>query len=278
MNPENPWLKALCLSVGFHLLLAAFFLFLERPKKPTYQVVRLRLKSVAYPVRKGNKTPKNKAKATTKSKPLKKRKPLRPKHQKTPVKKAKKTQKKLLAKKKVPLKSAHKTRKKAQKTRHKAQGKAQKRLAARRDSQKKRVKNRDLEVNEDLLAKRLAALKAQVEEEKKLEERLARLKEKASASPGGLSLGGGISQELATRLMAHLKSFWAVPEVLEDRKDLSAEVELKIAPDGHLISFRFLRRSGEPLFDEAVVATLKRADPLPAPGRSLTLPAVFRIY
>ncbi|NPA49657.1 MAG: TonB C-terminal domain-containing protein [Thermodesulfobacteria bacterium] len=130
---------------------------------------------------------------------------------------------------------------------------------------------------EKLLARRLAALRAQAEE-KALREKLARLKSsrKAKAS-GGLSLGTGVSQEFARRLMAHLKSFWAVPEVLEDREDLTAEVELKIAPDGRLLSYRFLRRSGEPLFDEAVVATLKKAEPLPAPGQTLTLSAVFKI-
>ena len=263
MNLENPWLKALCFSLGVHLVLAAFLIFLERPKRPNYQVVRLKLKSVVYPTRK-----------ETKAKALK-RQTSRKKPRKTSTQKAKKPRKKLLAQKKAPPKTAHKPHPKAQKTRKKAK----KRVAAKKVPQRQEPspKPKKAEEREDLLAKRLAALKAQVEE-RKLKERLARLKEEASATSGGLSLGSGLSQELAERLMAHLKSFWAVPEVLEDRKDLSAEVELEIAPDGHLVSFRFLRRSGEPLFDEAVVATLKRADPLPAPGRPLTLPAVFKIY
>ena len=131
---------------------------------------------------------------------------------------------------------------------------------------------------EEILQKRLAALRAEAEkrrqEEEKLKEKIAAIREEVQIRGQTLS-GQKISQELGARIKAHLKAFWEVPVILEDRTDLRAEVEVRVAPDGHIVFWRFLRKSGDPLFDEAVRATLKKADPLPAPGTTLILNTVF---
>ena len=259
MNLSSIWLKAFFFSLGLHLLTAFFLFYLPRPSKPSFQVVHLKLKSVTLPapapggLTRPKKVTPQKSKAP-KSVPQKTRS--------APPKRLSRKSKTALSKKKKVTSSRKKSL--TPKTTKKAPKKAS-------SPPKPRVSPEE----ERLLAQRLAALK----EEKKLKERLARLQSRPKGQgPGGISLGGGISEEFARRLMVHLRSFWAVPEILQGHKDLSAEVQLQLAPDGRLISFRFLRPSGEPLFDEAVVATLKRAQPLPAPGKRLTISAVFKIY
>jgi len=53
---------------------------------------------------------------------------------------------------------------------------------------------------------------------------------------------------------------------------------------GHVLSSRVVRSSGDPLFDDAALAMLKRSDPVPAPpplvadeGLTFTLPVIFRV-
>ncbi len=159
-----------------------------------------------------------------------------------------------------------------------------KRLLAKKMKRSSRAPKSVPRVNEErLLRQKLARLAAEAEE-RKLKEILAALAEKkrqlqkAPFPDEGVSLkGAGVSQDLGTKISARLKAFWEVPLVLKGRKDLWAEVSLEIAPNGHIIHWRFLRRSGEPLFDEAISRTLKLADPLPAPGRGLSIPVVFKI-
>ncbi len=245
--------RAFLLSLSLHFFLAAALIWLERPKPTPWKVIRLKLTSVSPP------------EITTKASSLKK-----PSVQKTPLKSLRKRSvppkrassksltSKRVARKKPPEKRVSRALKKA--------------LRPKRPSSRKTPTLSRRE--EARLRERLAALKSRLEE-RKLQQKLAQLKKSQTA--GELSLGTGLPERFAQRLMAHLKSFWAVPEVLKDRTDLSAEVELTIAPNGELLSYRFIRRSGEALFDEAVEATLKKASPLPAPGKTLTIPAVFKI-
>ena len=258
MNLSNIWLKAFFFSLGLHLLTAFFLFYLPRPSKPSFQVVHLKLKSVTLPAT-GSRGLTRPKKVTSQ----------RSKAPKSVPQKRRSAPPKRLSRKKTALSKRKKVTSPRKKSRTpKTTKKALKKASS---PPKPRVSPEE----ERLLAQRLAALK----EEQKLKERLARLQNRPKGQgPGGISLGGGISEEFARRLMVHLRSFWAVPEILQGHKDLSAEVQLQIAPDGRLISFRFLRPSGEPLFDEAVVATLKRAQPLPAPGKRLTISAVFKIY
>ncbi|GEM_PF-3813935 len=159
-----------------------------------------------------------------------------------------------------------------------------KRLLAKKMKRSSRAPKSVPRVNEErILRQKLARLAAEAED-RKLKEILAALAEKKRRSQKapfpdeGVSLkGAGVSQDLGARISARLKAFWEVPLVLKGRKDLWAEVSLEIAPNGHIIHWRFLRRSGEPLFDEAISRTLKLADPLPAPGRGLSIPVVFKI-
>ncbi|WP_022853802.1 energy transducer TonB [Thermodesulfatator atlanticus] len=254
------WTTALFFSLFIHLAFFTGLMLANRPYTPKENIIRLNLKSIALP-----------SPSETKTKAAQIKKKLTPQTKEVSQKIQPKPQKKkIVAQKTVKKHLTSKTPAKKQKT-----------LKARKAPKKAPVKKASSppkrELNEEkLLAQRLAALKAKAEE-KRLAEKISALKKAEETSPGGLSLGDGISAELTRRLAAHIMNFWAVPEILRDKPDLSAEVEIEIAPSGRIISWRFLRRSGEPLFDEAVAATLKRANPLPAPGKYLKLPAIFKM-
>ncbi len=253
--------------------------YLSQPrtiKSPRVVKISLRPTSLAPALPKTRGAPAGKPRAETKRKvvPLKKTKA--PKKAKAPkaVEKPKVARKKTVQKKpKVSAPAKKKTpavsRKKP--TKVKSAKKAPRKAATGSSSPRP-----SSAPEESLLEKRLAALREKAEE-RKLAEKLAALRGKM-VKGGGLELGeSSLSPDLAARLTAHLKSFWEVPELLKDRKDLAAEVELTVSPDGKILSWRFLKRSGNRLYDEAVAASLKRADPLPPPGRAIKIAVTFRI-
>lgn len=85
------------------------------------------------------------------------------------------------------------------------------------------------------------------------------------------------------QLIAHLDRHKRYPA---DRPRKAAEILVSFALDrtGHVVSATIVKGSGDPAFDEAALAMLKRSDPVPAPpplvadeGLSFTLPVLFRV-
>ncbi|WP_168720137.1 energy transducer TonB [Thermosulfurimonas marina] len=105
--------------------------------------------------------------------------------------------------------------------------------------------------------------------------RLEALKKEVSQKEAS---GGGreIPENFGALLRTHLQSFWEIPASLSGRRDLSALVVLRLSSTGELLGYRFLRSSGNPLFDRAVEAALKAASPYPPPGRPLEIRVLFR--
>ena len=84
-------------------------------------------------------------------------------------------------------------------------------------------------------------------------------------------------------LAAHLARFKRYPA---DGSLRTAEIVMSFELDrtGHVLSASIVRGSGEASFDEAALAMLRRADPVPAPpprvaddGLVFTLPVIFRV-
>jgi periplasmic protein TonB len=84
-------------------------------------------------------------------------------------------------------------------------------------------------------------------------------------------------------LMAHLDKHKRYPA---DRALKTAELLVSFELDrmGHLLASTVIKGSGDPAFDDAALAMLKRSDPLPQPpplvadeGLTFTLPVIFRI-
>jgi periplasmic protein TonB len=85
------------------------------------------------------------------------------------------------------------------------------------------------------------------------------------------------------KLMAHLERFKRYPS---GRMPRSTRIEVGFTLDrlGHVVSAEIRQGSGDPAFDQAALAMLRRADPVPPPpplvadeGLSFTLPVVYRI-
>lgn len=262
MSPE--WRKALIFSLIFHLGFGLGIWALSHPVTPTPpKIVKISLKpspSLEYEPVKKRSAPVSKVSKVSKPKPLKKRKIEKTTKINAPKRKrAKVIKRKALTSPKKVIAPSPKLSKKS------------KSRAKTRSSLTPSVKEKEL------LARRITELKAKAEE-RELEEKLAALKKKISERASGISLSGqGVSRDILAQMAAHLKAFWEVPVVLKDRHDLWAKVELKISPEGKILSWHFLRSSGDPLFDQAVESTLEKANPLPAPGKTLIIPAIFKI-
>jgi protein TonB len=89
-------------------------------------------------------------------------------------------------------------------------------------------------------------------------------------------------QSWQRELAAHLDRHKRYPG---DRSSQTAEIMLSFVLDrtGRVLSARVARSSGDPSFDDAALAMMRRADPVPAPppgtadsGLSFTLPIIFR--
>jgi periplasmic protein TonB len=112
-----------------------------------------------------------------------------------------------------------------------------------------------------------------------------------SAAEGPRSLSPAIGPGESTRrerlnwqkeLAAHLDRHKRYPS---DRASQTAEIVLGFMLDrtGRVLSVWVVRSSGDRSFDDAALATMRRADPVPAPpprvadfGLNFTLPVVFR--
>jgi TonB family protein len=84
-------------------------------------------------------------------------------------------------------------------------------------------------------------------------------------------------------LAAHLDKYKRYPG---DRSHQSAEIVIKFELDrtGHVVSTNIVKSSGDQAFDDAALAMMRRADPVPPPpplvadeGLSFSMPIIFRV-
>jgi TonB family protein len=127
----------------------------------------------------------------------------------------------------------------------------------------------------------LGQLEKKVKEEHALEKALRRIEGKnpapktapttaplgtgsiASTVPGSRDGVGVEFQLYHGAIRSQIKKNWVLPEGLIKKSDISAEVLIRIARSGRIEDYRFERKSGVEAFDQEVLRTLKRSDPLP---------------
>jgi hypothetical protein len=73
--------------------------------------------------------------------------------------------------------------------------------------------------------------------------------------------------EVYDKMFWHVIDHWEVPPVYRDRTDLIASVNVRFDRDGSITKFKFVRKSGEPAFDDTVIHAVVLANPLPRPTR-----------
>ncbi|MDJ1159545.1 energy transducer TonB [Chelatococcus sp. SYSU_G07232] len=90
----------------------------------------------------------------------------------------------------------------------------------------------------------------------------------ATAPVAGAMAGnpGALPASWKSRLYAHIARHKRYPNEARSRGETGvAHLRFSIDRTGRLVSFRLVRSSGSAALDEAVLATIQRADPLPAP-------------
>jgi colicin import membrane protein len=128
-------------------------------------------------------------------------------------------------------------------------------------------------------------LENKVKNQETLGQALARLErkqakaDKAGGSPVGRGEGGsgittsagqpgsgGVGMQFQiyhAALRSRIKKNWFLPEGLLKKVDISADILVRIAQNGRIEETRFERKSGNDIFDQEVVRTLKKSEPLP---------------
>jgi len=129
---------------------------------------------------------------------------------------------------------------------------------------------------EKSLDRTLADMEDRLRREQALEKSLAQLEQKRQ---GGAPGGGGAGDVTSTgvgsggtgvgfriyyaEVLSRIKRNWLLPENLLKRKDLRAVVMITVHRSGRIEEMRFERKSGVEQFDQEVLRTLKKSDPLP---------------
>jgi outer membrane biosynthesis protein TonB len=87
----------------------------------------------------------------------------------------------------------------------------------------------------------------------------------------GYSVTGDVATDLDVyigKVQTHLLNHWRVPGWIK-HSSLRAAILVKLAPDGRILSKKFLKKSGNDEFDGYVDRTIDGANPLPAPPAHL---------
>ncbi|OGP51926.1 MAG: hypothetical protein A2Y79_05745 [Deltaproteobacteria bacterium RBG_13_43_22] len=136
---------------------------------------------------------------------------------------------------------------------------------------------------EKSLEKTLSRLEDKLKDEQALEKAMSQIEKKKQSSsttmpgtgpggpgsitsaPSGSQDGSGIQFQLYyASLLSQIKRNWGLPEGLLKGRDISAVIMIQVSRSGRIEDYRFDRKSGIAAFDQEVVRTLKKSDPLPA--------------
>lgn len=71
-------------------------------------------------------------------------------------------------------------------------------------------------------------------------------------------------EEYIVLLDRHIKENWTLPEWLS-KKNLKAQIRVRIDENGHIISKQIVKSSGNPAYDDSVKTTIEKSDPFPPP-------------
>jgi TonB family protein len=123
---------------------------------------------------------------------------------------------------------------------------------------------------------KLKALQDSLRAEQKRKELIAGLQKKRPLLGGnivseGYSLTGDVASDkeaFSGKVQAHVSKNFHVPSWMNSSK-LKAEVLVKVAPDGRLVSSSIIQSSGDSEFDSAASRAIEKSDPFPTPPESL---------
>lgn len=237
--------RYIAISVVFHLIVLVFLTvrILFFPDKSLDYQKSVRIDVVALPDKIQAK-PAPEAQAP-KPQPVAKKEEPKPKPKAKPQPKPKKAEPKKLVEKKKPQKKEAPQPKKEEEVVEKAQEEQDSAIARLKAMQKLKEK--------------------QAEEEKQKQDFKGNAISKGNALTGLEKLQ---HESYLSTLDSHIRNYWNLPEFLAVG-NLKASVLLMISKDGTIRSKSFITASGNNQFDQHVMGTLEKANPLPAPPKDL---------
>jgi colicin import membrane protein len=142
-------------------------------------------------------------------------------------------------------------------------------------TQKNEDQNKNSEKNNN--SKRLKELQDSLRAEQKRKELVAGLKKQTRPLLGGniVSEGYSMTGDVATdkevfggKVQAHVVKNFNVPSWMNS-SNFKAQVAVKIAPDGRVLSYELVQSSQNSEFDQAALRAIQQSDPFPSPPESL---------
>ena len=88
--------------------------------------------------------------------------------------------------------------------------------------------------------------------------------QESSGTRGGQAISGVSIRMYQMEVETRIKDNWSYPVALQDSKNLGAIVILKVKNNGTILTFRFIKRSLNSVFDQSVLKAIEKSDPLPA--------------
>ncbi|MBW1722727.1 MAG: TonB family protein [Deltaproteobacteria bacterium] len=235
---ESGWGPMLVLSFLFHVAVVCVFLFVPDsfPARRPYPGVVYQVDLVELPSRGGTKAKHSGEKAALDRKVLKSV----PKN--TPAKRIDRP-----VKKKKPL------------------------VIAKRTVHKKTTRRRKKTPPSKILEKAISRIERKVKSENtdpvnraisEIEKRVGREEQGGAAGRGSSPVG--IPMRLyEMEVETLIKSHWAYPVALEESRTLEATIVLRVKADGTVLDTKFLKPSGNHIFDQSVLKAIERSEPLP---------------
>jgi colicin import membrane protein len=113
--------------------------------------------------------------------------------------------------------------------------------------------------------------KARSEENRQthLDQAISQLQNKVgvTAAKSGASVtgtGGSLSMRIyQENVKSYVQNNWSYPAAIQNRKDLEVTVLLKVREDGTILESKFIKKSGDSIFDQSVSKAIERSNPIP---------------
>lgn len=146
----------------------------------------------------------------------------------------------------------------------------------------KQKKEKDNLIAKNEALKRLAIERLRQKQKENSDEKkelLSRLKGVDLDNLGGGSGSGSLHDSYKTQLESHIKKFWVLPDGYDfQHQDIKVEISVSLNMIGNITKTNITKSSGNNIFDEFALSTLKNASPFPPPPQSLQGKSIKLIF
>jgi colicin import membrane protein len=86
----------------------------------------------------------------------------------------------------------------------------------------------------------------------------------AKSGASGTGTSGSLSMRIyQENVKSYVQNNWSYPAAIQNLKDLEVTVLLKVKEDGTILESKFIKKSGDSIFDKSVSKAIERSNPIP---------------